>query len=156
MEETAGKRTPRPTLPRMVSSVLAPSVQHRGDAQDAAAARRVRRQNFAAVSETWDGVWGYTAIPLSVSSVRVYSPSVIIYCPVIFFNHRSPRRSALALTVARRKDLVARAALAKHICDIHRWTKTFRREMRSVCVCTAVPEVRIPEQAKRRENSAEG
>jgi len=60
-----------------------------GNVQDAgSAARHERRRNFVAVG---GGMGRRAALFQSVLSAT-RSPSVIIRCPVIFFNHRSPRR----------------------------------------------------------------
>lgn len=49
------------------------------------------------VTEFRGGQWGVGGMGLPhvlfQSALSAHSPSVIIHCPVIFFNHRSPRRS---------------------------------------------------------------
>jgi len=88
-EFSAGKRTP---LHRGGRGCPVSSHLHcvaSGNVQDVgSAARRERRRNFVAVG---GGMGRHAALFQSALSAT-RSPSVIIRCPVIFFNHRSPRR----------------------------------------------------------------
>lgn len=67
----------------------------------------------------WNGV---ATRPLSASSVRALTPCNYLLS-VIFFNHRSPRRSAFTLTDSRRKDSVARTTPAKHVAIFTGWCR---------------------------------
>lgn len=88
-----------------------------------------RRQNFAAAGRTWAAKGERaTARTLFQSALFARSPSVIIRCPVIFFNHRSPRRSVRAHFDGRASKGFGRASRAGQTrCDVHRladpWTK---------------------------------
>lgn len=95
-----------------------------GDAQDAAA-RREWRQNFATVQRdvgAREGRAGWLRA-LFQSALSVLIPCNYLL-PVIFFNHRSPRRSAFTLTDSRRKDSARRP---KHVAIFHRMASGRKR-----------------------------
>lgn len=76
-----------------------------GDAQDAAA-RREWRQNFASVLR---GLAAGTGLPRALFQPALFRALTLCnyLLSVIFFNHRSPRRSAFTLTDLCRKDSAA-------------------------------------------------
>lgn len=109
---------------RTVSGVLVPSTKH-WTGMPRTLLRLATRDDRISRRSTRRG-WVETRVavrPLSASSVQ-RSPSVIIRCLVIFFNHRSPRRCdahrSLSLWQTRVERIRPRALRAGQThCDIH-------------------------------------